>query len=157
MSPCTGYNRNPDRDLAIPTTRIMIAGDSSYDLTDGVSAFAEINYGQAETDSSFEAHPFQSQAAGSLFGGGPGVEGLQATIPISNPFIPPTLLAALDGSEEITLVAALSLLGPAARCREQPSDRAWCSWIEWGSRFHRRLRFRLALGSFLRIWSHVAG
>jgi iron complex outermembrane recepter protein len=83
-----GYNRNADRDLAIPTERIMLAAEAEYGLTDSVSAFLELNYGQAEIDSQFEGHPFQSQAAGSLVGGGPGVAGAQASIPLNNPFVP---------------------------------------------------------------------
>jgi iron complex outermembrane recepter protein len=86
--PTDGYNRNAARDIAIPTTRVMFAAEGDYDLSEGVQAFAELNFGQAETDSQFEGHPFQSQQAGSLVGGGPGVAGLQATIPLNNPFVP---------------------------------------------------------------------
>jgi iron complex outermembrane receptor protein len=86
-----GYNRNGQRDIAIPTTRILMAAQGEYELGAGTSLFAEINYGQAEIDSAFEAHPFQSQADGSLFGGGPGVSGVQASIPLNNPFIPQAL------------------------------------------------------------------
>lgn len=83
-----GYNRNGARTLAIPTKRIMIAADASYPIIDGVEAFVEFNYGQSDTNAAFEGHPYQSTAAGSLFGGGPGVTGLQASIPVSNPFVP---------------------------------------------------------------------
>lgn len=89
-----GYNRNGSRTLAIPTTRIMLAAEGEYALADRVSAFAEMNYGSADTDADFEGHPFQSNGAGSLFGGGPGVTGLQATIPLNNPFVPASLLNA---------------------------------------------------------------
>lgn len=85
-----GYNRNADRDIAIPTKRIVAAGEVEAEITKGVKAFAEMNYGQAKIDSAFEGHPFQSQAAGSLFGS------LQPTIPMSNPFIPAALRAAVD-------------------------------------------------------------
>lgn len=83
-----GFNRNGVRDLAQPTTRVLFAADVEYDVTDGITSFVEFNYGRSETDAAFEGHPFQSSAAGSLFGGGPGVAGLQASIPIDNPFIP---------------------------------------------------------------------
>lgn len=85
-----GYNRNADRDLAIPTRRILMAADVEYELGGSVRAFGEINYGSNSTDSKFEGHPFQSQQPGSLFGT------LQATIPVTNPFIPAPLLAAIN-------------------------------------------------------------
>lgn len=93
-TPIDGYNRNPARDIAIPTERILFMAEFDYDLSDRVSAFAEVNYGQAETDSQFEGHPFQSSQAGSLVGGGPGVPGLQASITMNNPFIPAPIFAA---------------------------------------------------------------
>lgn len=83
-----GYNRNGDRDLAIPTERIMVAAEADVEISSHVSGFTEINFGQSEAESVFEGHPFQSSAAGSLFGGGPGIAGLQASIPLSNPFVP---------------------------------------------------------------------
>jgi len=92
--PVDGYNRNAARDIAIPTERILFMGEADYDLGGGVTAFAEVNYGQAEIDSQFEGHPFQSQQPGSLVGGGPGVPGLQATIPMNNPFVPTAIFDA---------------------------------------------------------------
>jgi outer membrane receptor protein involved in Fe transport len=83
-----GYNRNAARDIAIPTDRLLFMAEVDYDLTERVSAFAEVNYGQSETDSQLEGHPFQSSSAGNLVGGGPGVPGVQASIPMNNPFIP---------------------------------------------------------------------
>lgn len=94
--PVDGYNRNAARDLAIPTKRLMVAAEGEYELARSVYAFAEVNYGQSETDSRFEGHPFQSQQPGSLVGGGPGVAGLQATIPLSNPFVPAALRTAYE-------------------------------------------------------------
>lgn len=85
-----GYNRNADRDIAIPTKRTMLAAEMEYDLGKGTKVFAELNYGQASVKSQFEGHPFQSQAAGSLYGD------LQATIPVNNPFIPAALLSAIN-------------------------------------------------------------
>lgn len=83
-----GYNRNADRTLAQETDRFLVAFEGSYPIMQGVNLFAEANYGLSRTDAQFEGHPFQSNQAGSLFGGGPGVPGLQASIPIDNPFIP---------------------------------------------------------------------
>lgn len=84
-----GYNRNPRRTLAIPTNRLMVAADGEYELGAGVRAFAEFNYGKSETDAPFEGAPFQSST--NVFGGGPGVPGLEPTIPVTNPFIPAVL------------------------------------------------------------------
>lgn len=83
-----GYNRNADRDLAIPTKRIIAAADLEVALGQGMKAFAELNHAQANTSSRIEGHPFQSQKAGSLFAG------LQATIPVDNPFMPAALRSA---------------------------------------------------------------
>ena len=94
-----GYNRNADRTLAIPTERLLFAGEASYEIADGIEIFAEANYGSSETDAPFEGHPFQSNAAGSLFGGGPGVAGLQPSIPVNNPFIPQALRNALPATQ----------------------------------------------------------
>ena len=86
-----GYNRNAQRDLAIPTERIMIAAEVEYPISERITAFGEANYGVSDIESQFEAHPYQSNRAGSLFGGGPGLAGLAANIPIDNPFLPTAL------------------------------------------------------------------
>jgi iron complex outermembrane receptor protein len=83
-----GFNRNAVRNIAIPTKRVMVAAEGEFLITDNVTAFVEANYGQSKTRNTIEGQPFQSNAAGNLVGGGPGVTGLQATIPITNPFIP---------------------------------------------------------------------
>jgi outer membrane receptor protein involved in Fe transport len=86
--PDDGYNRNAARDIAIPTDRLLFMAELDYDLSERVTAFAEVNYGQAETESKFEGHPFQSGSAGNLVGGGPNALGVAASIPMNNPFIP---------------------------------------------------------------------
>jgi iron complex outermembrane receptor protein len=93
-TPVDGYNRNAARDIAIPTERLLFMAELDYALTERVTAFAEVNYGQSETDSQFEGHPFQSGSAGNLVGGGPDVAGLQASIPMNNPFIPTSIFNA---------------------------------------------------------------
>ena len=93
-TPIDGYNRNPDRTLAIPTKRYMVAAEGEVGLPiEGVTAFAEFNFGESRTNAPFEGHPFGSTTAGSLFGGGPGIDGLQASVPITNPYIPGALKA----------------------------------------------------------------
>lgn len=91
--PIDGYNRNAERDLAIPTTRVLVAGDIEYKLAQRTSAFAEFNFAQNSIESKFEGHPFQSSS--DKFGGS---NGLSPTIPVDNPFIPAELRAVLPGS-----------------------------------------------------------
>ncbi len=83
-----GFNRNGVRTLAIPTKRYMAAIEAEYPISDIAQVFFEFNYGRSETNADFEGHPFQSSQPGSLFGGGPGIDGLAALIPIDNPFVP---------------------------------------------------------------------
>ena len=115
-----GYNRNAARDLAIPTERIMVAAEGEYAVSDFASAFVELNFGQTETDSAFEGHPFQSSSAGSLVGGGPGVTGLQPSIPLSNPFVPQAIRDAYTAQ-----LAALPTPGNPATAQ-----------ITWSQRFN---------------------
>ncbi|MFC3079933.1 TonB-dependent receptor domain-containing protein [Phenylobacterium terrae] len=92
-----GYNRNATRTLAIPTERIMVAADADFELTEGLNAFVEINYGSSETDGPFEAHPFSSDT--DLVSGV-----LEPSIPSNYPFFPAELaaLVAAAGDDEIT-------------------------------------------------------
>ncbi len=91
--PIDGYNRNADRDIAIDTSRTLAAVEVTYPLTDTVRVFGEVNYGRADIDSGFEAHPFQSST--NFFGGGPGRPGLPPSIPVNNPFVPTALRNAI--------------------------------------------------------------
>jgi len=81
-----GYNRNPRRTLAQPTSRILFQAEGEYEFLPRTQAFVEVNYGSSKTDSSFEGNPFQSTTNG--IGGPPPFPGLEVTIPIDNPFIP---------------------------------------------------------------------
>jgi outer membrane receptor protein involved in Fe transport len=120
-----GYNRAPNRTLAIPTTRIMFAAEGDYPVFgERASAFAEINYGSSKTRAPFEAHPFQSNQPGSLFGGGPGVTGLQPTIPANNPFIPAALRAVLGAATEITWWQRFDGLAPRGADNNRETIRA---------------------------------
>jgi iron complex outermembrane receptor protein len=85
-----GYNRNADRDIAIPTKRMLGAAELEYDLGRGMKAFAELNFGETHIDSQFEGHPFQSNQPGSRFGT------LNPNIPLNNPFIPQQLRDAIN-------------------------------------------------------------
>ena len=84
-----GYNRNADRDIAIPTKRVMAAAELEYDVTKGVRAFGEFNFGETNIEAKFEGHPFQSNQPGSRYGT------LNPNIPLNNPFIPQVLRDAI--------------------------------------------------------------
>ncbi|WP_179958154.1 TonB-dependent receptor domain-containing protein [Chitinimonas arctica] len=100
-----GYNRNAQRDLAIPTTRLMVAGDADYKLNDKVKVYTEMNYAQTTTDSAFEGHPFQSSS--DLVGGA-----VAPTIPRNNPFIPTALRNAMPADQtEMTWFQRFAGLG----------------------------------------------
>jgi iron complex outermembrane recepter protein len=118
--PIDGYNRNAARDLAIPTTRIMAAAEAETPITKGISAFAEINYAQTDIKSSFEAHPYQSFR--DLFGGPGGVE---ASIPLDNPFIPPALQSAINAynADPANAATQISALGWWQRLSGLGTDR----------------------------------
>lgn len=85
-----GYNRNADRDIAIPTKRIMAAAQLDYELTKRVRLFGELNYGETNIESQFEGHPFQSNQPGSRYGT------LNPNLPLNNPFIPAALTTAIN-------------------------------------------------------------
>ena len=85
-----GYNRNADRDLAIPTKRIMAAAELEYEMGRGIKAFGEFNFGETNIESKFEGHPFQSNQPGSHYGT------LNPNIPLNNPYIPAQLTTAIN-------------------------------------------------------------
>jgi len=92
-----GYNRNPRRTLAIPTTRKMFAAEGEYRFENNITAFTEFNYGSSKTVAPFEGHPFQS-APSDLIGGV-----VEATIPVDNPFIPAALRARMMAAGDTAL------------------------------------------------------
>lgn len=97
-----GYNRNRERTLAIDTRRVLFSAEGDHPVWDErIQAFAELGYGSAKTNAPFEAHPYQSNQPGSLFGGTATVAGLPTNIPANNPFIPPALRAALGSEPEM--------------------------------------------------------
>ncbi len=88
-TPVDGYNRNADRDIAIPTKRILAAAELEYEIAKGLRAFGELNFGETNIESKFEGHPFQSNQPGSRYGT------LNPNIPLNNPFIPQALRTAI--------------------------------------------------------------
>jgi outer membrane receptor protein involved in Fe transport len=104
-----GFNRNPERTLAIPTRRLMFAAEADYPITDSIEAFAEVNYGRSSTNAPIEAIAFQSTS--NTFGANPATA-LRATIPLNiqqtvngvtttvpNPIIPAAVRARLTPAQ----------------------------------------------------------
>jgi iron complex outermembrane recepter protein len=127
-----GYNRNARRTLAIPTERWLFAADADYELFNGVSAFVEVNYATAETDAPFEGHPFQS-SSDTL------PNGLEPSIPLSNPFIPTTLrnAALARGDTDLTWFQRFDALGARGAVNKRELSRvvAGLTWelsYTWG-------------------------
>lgn len=83
-----GYNRNNDRLISTPLQRYLVSGVANYDLTDGVQLFAEGTYGRVRSNSSLEplALAYSDIYSGEVDDGG---------IPITNPFIPANVAAAI--------------------------------------------------------------
>ncbi|RJF85909.1 TonB-dependent receptor domain-containing protein [Sphingomonas cavernae] len=107
-----GFNRNPERTLAIPTKRLTFAAEVEYPISDSIDAFAEFNYGRSSTNAPIEAIAFQTTS--NVVGGGPGVPGLPITIPVNNPFF-------------------LAATTPAQRALLTPTQIA--NGINWSQRF----------------------
>jgi iron complex outermembrane recepter protein len=82
-----GYNRNPKRTIAQPTSRLMLAAESEYEVRPRITAFMELNYGSSKTDSAFEGNPFTGNPTNGIGGPVPS-GGIEVTIPFNNPFIP---------------------------------------------------------------------
>jgi iron complex outermembrane recepter protein len=136
-----GYNRNPRRDIAQPTSRILFQAEGEYEILPRVRAFAEVNYGSSKTDSKFEGNPFQSIPTNGIGGPAP-FPGLEVTIPISNPFIP----SATPGS--INLVPAAQDIRAAMVARGD-TELSWSQRLDFfglrGADNHRQTH-RIAAG-----------
>jgi outer membrane receptor protein involved in Fe transport len=125
-TPTDGFNRNAQRMLAIPTRRVMLAAEGEYELAPAASAFVELNYGSSKTDAPFEGHPFTSDTAGNLFGGAPGTPGVEASIPLNNPFVPQALFdaaVAAGNDPATTAMTWFQRLSGAGGARGATNDR----------------------------------
>ncbi|PHZ84711.1 TonB-dependent receptor plug domain-containing protein [Paremcibacter congregatus] len=71
-----GFDRSPYRTISIPTERILVSGNSHYDIREDVTLYSELMFAQVNTDAKLE--PFYFDTGFLKFGG----------IPISNPLIP---------------------------------------------------------------------
>jgi outer membrane receptor protein involved in Fe transport len=117
-----GFNRNETRTIAQDTERYMVAAEASYEIYPWLVPFVEGNYGLARTQGSFEGHPFQSNAAGSQFGGGPNVAGLSPSIPI--------YISDGNGGQMINPIIPSFLLTPTLQQNPQATQITW--WQRFG-------------------------
>jgi iron complex outermembrane receptor protein len=84
----SGYNRNADRLIATPLERYVVTGLANYRVTDNITAFVEATFARTESDASLE--PLALDATDIYFR-----ETDPFGIPITNPFIPADVAAAI--------------------------------------------------------------
>ncbi|TMJ16369.1 MAG: TonB-dependent receptor [Alphaproteobacteria bacterium] len=85
-----GFNRNAVRRISTPVERYLGAGLFRYEITPDVKAFAEVTYSKVKSSSNIEALPL----ANTDIYDGSSAQGLG--IPVTNPFIPADVQAAIQ-------------------------------------------------------------
>lgn len=86
-----GYNRNAQRRISVPVERYLASGIANYELTDNISAYSELTYAKVRSSSQIEATPLDYT---DIYDGSAGNIG----IPITNPFIPAAVRAAITAA-----------------------------------------------------------
>jgi outer membrane receptor protein involved in Fe transport len=81
----SGFNRNSVRRVSVPVERYLVTGLANYELTDNIKAYAEVTYARVTSTSQIEATPLGYT---DVYADGQG-------IPITNPFIPADIQAAI--------------------------------------------------------------
>lgn len=84
-----GFNRNSERYISVPLERYLASGVGNFDLTDNVTAFAEVTYAKVKSRSRLE--PFALDILSDVYYRDIDPYG----IPITNPFIPAAVAAAI--------------------------------------------------------------
>lgn len=84
----SGYNRNAARRIAVPLERYLGSALANFEIVDGVTLYAEGTYGRVKSSSQIEATPLDYT---DIYDGSVGNLG----IPITNPFIPASVQAAI--------------------------------------------------------------
>lgn len=88
-----GYDRNPNRYLAVPVRRLQGAVLGNFEVTDGVKLYAEGEYSHTTSNASEEPTGVGSSGAGAVTN----LNGSAfAGIPITNPFIPSQIRTAMQ-------------------------------------------------------------
>jgi iron complex outermembrane receptor protein len=84
-----GFNRNAERYISVPVERYLGAVVGNYEISDSVTAFAEVTYSRVSSNSSLE--PFALDLLNDIYFRDIDPYG----IPITNPFIPGPIAAAI--------------------------------------------------------------
>ncbi len=84
----SGFNRNAARRIAVPLERYLGSALANFEITEGVTLYAEGTYARVKSSSQIEATPLDFT---DLYDQTPGNIG----IPITNPFIPASVQAAI--------------------------------------------------------------
>ncbi len=86
-----GFNRNGERFISTPVERYLATAVGNYELTDSITAFAEVTYAKVNSRSRLEPFPLDAGDIYDLNLADPGM-------PITNPFIPASVLAAITAA-----------------------------------------------------------
>lgn len=84
----SGFNRNSARYISTPVERYLASGIANFDVTDNIEIYVEGTYAKVKSNSRLEAFPLDAL---DIYSGEPGDVG----IPITNPFIPAAIQAAI--------------------------------------------------------------
>jgi outer membrane receptor protein involved in Fe transport len=87
-----GFDRNPNRYIRVPVSRKVFAATSHYDITEGLTAFAEATYALTGASQQLEPYPGTSEdgLSNPISANGTGI-----IIPRNNPYIPAGLQSIL--------------------------------------------------------------
>lgn len=84
-----GFNRNAERYISVPLERYMVSSIGNFDLTDNIEVFGEVTWSRVLSNSRLE--PFALDLTGDIYFRDVDPFG----IPITNPFIPADVAAAI--------------------------------------------------------------
>lgn len=115
----SGFNRQANRTLAVPTERLLLATQANYALAPDHSVFLEGTYAQTKTRSELEAFPLDSAQIYPVLGPSRGRAPAEARIGgvvVRNPLVPDSLFSLLrdtdgDGLRDYGFTRRLSEVG----------------------------------------------
>ena len=112
-----GFNRTYFRMLEIPLDRYQAFAKTTFDITENHEFFAELAFSSVDSQSKFEAVPFNS----SDIYGGDGTKGIS----INNPFMPAAIKAAAvaNGATEVPFIRRLLEFGERGSANTRDTTR----------------------------------
>jgi outer membrane receptor protein involved in Fe transport len=90
-----GFNRNAERLISVPLHRLLATGVANFDITPDIRFFTELTYSHVQGDASIEPLAIGSATSGSPTAG-------IADIALDNPFIPTSVLNAINAANATT-------------------------------------------------------